>query len=220
MIDQRGREEVWPYLEIFVTFDCVMEKNELRRTVRACAERYDAGEREDISRRILERVERMPEFQSAERIALYWSLPNEVATHRFVERWSGSKRIYLPVMQGEGLLLRRFIGSSRLQEARFGVFEPEEGETIPLSEVDLIVVPAVGYDRMGNRLGHGKGFYDRLLRGEGDTLKIGICFDYQLFDAIPVAEFDVPVDRVVCGSKTQINVWRRGIPDLDSDSYR
>ena len=219
MIDQGG-EEAWPYLEIFVTFDCVMEKNELRRTVRACAERYDAGEREDISRRILERVERMPEFQSAERIALYWSLPNEVATHRFVERWSGSKRIYLPVMQGEGLLLRRFIGSSRLQEARFGVFEPEEGETIPLSEVDLIVVPAVGYDRMGNRLGHGKGFYDRLLRGGVDTLKIGICFDYQLFDAIPVAEFDMPVDRVVSGSKTQINVWRRGIPDLDSDSYR
>lgn len=188
--------------------------------MRACAGRYDAQEREEISCRILERVERMPEFRCADRIALYWSLPNEVATHRFVERWSGLKRVYLPVMQGEGLLLRRFLGEDRLKEARFGVCEPEEGETLPLSQLDLIVVPAVGYDRMGNRLGHGKGFYDRLLRGGVDTLKIGICFDYQLFDAIPVAEFDVPVDRVVSGSKTQINVWRRGIPDLDSDSYR
>ena len=204
----------------FCDFWCMMEKNELRRFVRACAERYDAHEREDISGRILERIEQMPEFQSAERIALYWSLPNEVATHRFVERWCGSKRIYLPVMQGEELLLRRYVDSSQLQEACFGVFEPSEGETVLLSELDLIVVPAVGYDRMGNRLGHGKGFYDRLLRGGGDTLKIGICFDYQLFDSVPVSEFDVPVDRVVCGSKTWINVWRRGIPDAESDSYR
>lgn len=197
----------------------MMGKNELRRSVRACAGRYDAQEREEISCRILERVERMPEFQHAERIALYWSLPAEVATHRFVERWGRSKQVYLPVMQGEGLLLRRFTGEERLREACFGVCEPEDGEVLPLSQIDLIVVPAVGYDRMGNRLGHGKGFYDRLL-GSGDALKIGICFDYQLFDAIPVSEFDIAVDRVVCGSKTQVHVWRKGIPDSDSDSYR
>lgn len=197
----------------------MMGKSELRRSVRACAERYDAQEREEISCRILERVERMPEFRCAEQVALYWSLPAEVSTHRFVERWSGLKRVYLPVMQGEGLLLRRFLGEDRLKEARFGVCEPEEGETLPLSQVDLIVVPAVGYDRMGNRLGHGKGFYDRLL-GSGNTLKIGICFDYQLFDTIPVSEFDIAVDRVVCGSRAQVNVWQKGILDPDSGSYR
>ena len=57
----------------------------------------------------------------------------------------------------------------------------------------------MGFDAHGNRLGRGKGFYDRLLTTEG-PLKVGVCFDFQLFDRIPVEPHDRPVDRVVCGS--------------------
>ena len=64
----------------------------------------------------------------------------------------------------------------------------------------LIVVPAVGFDPQGSRLGHGKGFYDRLLPGT-QALKVGICFDFQLFEHIPAEEHDVPMDRIIAGSR-------------------
>lgn len=76
-----------------------------------------------------------------EAVALYWSLPGEVFTHDLVERWSRSKRIYLPVMQGDGLILKRFTDRNDLREARFGVQEPVTGETAGPGDMELIVVP-------------------------------------------------------------------------------
>ena len=148
-------------------------KSALRRIVRDRGELYDGRTRAAMSQRVMEAVGRFPPFADAASVALYWSLPAEVDTHAFVEKWAVRKKVYLPVMRGDGLSLRKFTGRNELREARFGIREPVGEEETCLRRIDLIVVPAMGYDPYGNRLGHGKGFYDRLLTCEG-PLKIGV----------------------------------------------
>ena len=175
------------------------EKNTIRSEIRRQAELRNERWRRQSSEAILRRLERLDAFERAASVALYWSLPGEVFTHDLVERRSRSKRIYLPVMQGDGLILKRFTDRNDLREARFGVQEPVTGETAGPGDMELIVVPGVAFDRQGNRLGHGKGFYDRLLHEPG-LLKAGVCFDYQMQERIPCEAHDVAMDLLVCGS--------------------
>lgn len=185
------------------------EKEMLRRMARERGAEWDETVREEASARILGVLERMEEFASARSVALYWSLPSEVRTHAFVERWSRCKRIYLPVMRGDSLVLCRFAGREALRPARFGILEPAaDHEALP-QQMDLIVVPAVGFDACGNRLGHGRGFYDRLLR-ECAAPKVGLCFDCRLFDRIPCERHDVAVDYVISGSAQRAALYRDG----------
>ena len=78
------------------------EKNTIRSEIRRQAELRNERWRRQSSEAILRRLERLDAFERAASVALYWSLPGEVFTHDLVERWSRSKRIYLPVMQGDG----------------------------------------------------------------------------------------------------------------------
>ena len=223
-------------------------KKWLRQIVR---ERYAAADRAGLkvaSDHVMQALEQLPEFIAARCVALYWSLPGEVETHAFAEKWRHEKQVLLPVMHGDGLLLYPFTGREHLVQRRFGVWEPDPeapfsalpGTPVPDTtsehtpncksllaahttqvprtnppqaqptepaeltgrdpDPDLIVVPAVGFDPQGSRLGHGKGFYDRLLPGT-QALKVGICFDFQLFEHIPAEEHDVPMDRIIAGSR-------------------
>ena len=99
-------------------------KSALRRIVRDRGELYDGRTRAAMSQRVMEAVGRFPPFADAASVALYWSLPAEVDTHAFVEKWAVRKKVYLPVMRGDGLSLRKFTGRNELREARFGIREP------------------------------------------------------------------------------------------------
>ena len=90
-----------------------------------------------------------------------------------------------------------YAGKESLKTGVFGILEPSEDcEAVPESEIDLIIVPGVAFDRQLNRMGRGKGYYDRLL----STLqapKIGICFDFQLQDTVPTESFDKKMDMII-----------------------
>lgn len=105
------------------------EKNAIRSEIRRQAMLRSERWRRQASEAIRRSLEQLDAFAQAGSVALYWSLPGEVFTHDLVERWSRSKRIYLPVMQGDGLILKRFTDRNDLREARFGVQEPVTGET-------------------------------------------------------------------------------------------
>ncbi|MFR5870513.1 MAG: 5-formyltetrahydrofolate cyclo-ligase [Alistipes sp.] len=183
-------------------------KSALRRIVRDRGELYDGRTRAAMSQRVMEAVGRFPPFADAASVALYWSLPAEVDTHAFVEKWAVRKKVYLPVMRGDGLSLRKFTGRNELREARFGIREPVGEEETCLRRIDLIVVPAMGYDPYGNRLGHGKGFYDRLLtRKAAENRRL---FRIPVFRACSADAHDVPVDWVVCGSEREARWYRDG----------
>lgn len=145
---------------------------------------------------VMEQVERMPQFISAKTVAAYWSLPDEVYTHDFVKKWCGSKEILLPVMREGGYLcFKKYTEGCVMNAAGYNIHEPE-GEECSLENIDLIIVPGVAFDREGNRLGRGKGFYDRLLHDLA-AYKVGVCFSFQLLDSVPVDPHDVKMDTVI-----------------------
>ena len=149
------------------------------------------------SAEILAVLEAHPAFRAAQTVLLYYSLPDEVDTHAFIGRWSGVKRILLPVVADDGLLLRQCSNTTELALGRYGIAEPIGTDFTDYASIDLAVVPGVAFDLQGNRLGRGKGYYDRLLPGLTRAYKIGICFPYQLVNTVPADAHDIRMDEII-----------------------
>lgn len=149
---------------------------------------------------VFARLEQTAAFILAERILMYHSLPDELSTRSFLKKWGGRKRFFLPRVNGVNLDILPY-DESRLELGSFHIEEPTGNDVVDPSEIELMIIPAVAYDRSGNRLGRGKGFYDRLL-GEVKATKIGVGYSFQLIDDIPVEPHDVPVDIVITQDAT------------------
>ena len=80
---------------------------------------------------------------------------------------------------------------------QFGIGEPTGEEWKDLGAVELIVVPGVAFDKQNNRMGRGRGFYDRLLKSTPNAVKVGVAYDFQMLDTIPVEPHDVKMNRVI-----------------------
>lgn len=150
------------------------------------------------SRLIMEQVQQLPAFRKAKVVLLYWSMADEVQTHDFVEKWYRDKVLLLPCVDGDDLVLRQYTGPECLVAGeQFGIGEPTGPVWDNLDSVELIVVPGVAFDRRNNRMGRGRGFYDRMLKSTPNAIKIGIAYRFQVLDEIPVEAFDVPMDLVI-----------------------
>lgn len=175
-----------------------MDKKEIRRKIKALRTMLPEADKQSAAEEVFSRLEQTAAFMMAERILMYHSLPDELPTHAFLRKWSGTKRFYLPRVNGVNLEILPY-EESRLELGSFHIEEPTGNETVDSSEIELIIVPAVAYDRQGNRLGRGKGFYDRLL-ATTKASKIGVGYDFQLVDSLPTEEHDVPMDIVITQS--------------------
>jgi len=146
----------------------------------------------------MQQVESLPQFKEAQTVLLYWSMEDEVQTHDFVNRWYKEKSLLLPCVDGDDLRLRQYTGPECLKEGeQFGIGEPTGPEFTDLERVEMIIVPGVAFDRTGNRMGRGRGFYDRLLKSTPRAFKVGVAFNFQMVDRVPTEDFDVPMDAVL-----------------------
>jgi len=170
-------------------------KRALRREIKERIAGLNHEEKRCLSGAILREIEQLPEFKKAKNILLFWSLPDEVFTHDFLEKWHKQKTLLLPVINGDELELRHYEGDETLKTGAFGIKEPQGKRFTEWDKVDMTLVPGVAFDCNQNRLGRGKGYYDRLLPKISGT-KIGICFPCQLVEAIPCREWDVKMDFV------------------------
>lgn len=149
---------------------------------------------------IMAQVERQDAFVKAKVVLLYWSMSDEVQTHSFVNRWYRDKVLLLPCVDGDDLRLRRYTGPECLVAGeQFGIGEPsaDTPEWTDLDAVELIIVPGVAFDRDGNRMGRGRGFYDRLLKSTPNAVKIGVAYSFQLIDNVPVEPHDVKMNLII-----------------------
>ena len=172
-----------------------MNKDSSRLRVKARKSLLDENERASAARRVFDLVENTAAFMLAEHILMYHSLPDELSTREFIDRWSARKRFYLPRVNGVNLDILPY-DRSRLHLGAFNIEEPTGEETADINDIELIIVPGVAYDRRGNRIGRGKGYYDRLLR-DTRAVTIGVAYSCQLCDDIEPDEFDVPVNYVI-----------------------
>lgn len=172
-----------------------MEKKEIRKKIKALRSMLSELERESAAAEVFARLEATAAFQMADRILMYHSLPDELSTLSFLRKWKNDKRFFLPRVNGVNLDILPY-DESRLELGSFHIEEPQGDALVDPDEIELIVVPAVAYDRSGNRLGRGKGFYDRLLATTRAT-KIGVGYEFQLLDFLPAEEHDVPMDMVI-----------------------
>lgn len=157
-------------------------------------------ERISAAEEVFARLEQTAAFLLADKVLMYHSLPDELSTHAFLRKWGTKKHFYLPRVNGVNLDILPY-EESRLELGSFHIEEPTGEDTVDPSEIELMIIPAVAYDRRGNRLGRGKGFYDRLL-GEVKATKIGVGYEFQLVDEIPVEDHDVPMDIIITQGTT------------------
>lgn len=139
-------------------------------------------------------------YSRAAKIAVYLPVNGEVATEAVIEQaLTDGKEVYLPVVEGEHIHLRRFFPNAPLVPGKFGVPGPSAGALLAdLRAVDLFVVPGVVFDHSGHRIGYGKGYFDRLLHGRSDAaLLVGFCYDFQLVKEITTELHDVKMDLVI-----------------------
>ena len=175
-----------------------MDKSEIRRLVRARKKEVPLDEKIRRSAPLMEKVGCLPAYIRAKTVLLYWSMDDEVCTHDFVMKHYLSKCLLLPCVEGDDLLLRQYTGPESMRPGpQFGIPEPQGPQFTDLEKIDVIVVPGVAFDRQCNRMGRGRGFYDRLLKSTPNAVKVGVAFDFQVFDIIPVESFDVPMDVVI-----------------------
>lgn len=179
-----------------------MDKKEIRKRIKDMKDLLLETEKIEEADRVFERLEQTAAFIMAKHILMYHSLPDELPTRKFLKKWNGSKKFYLPRVNGVNLEILPY-DESRLELGAFHIEEPVGNDIIPDEMIELIVVPAVAYDRRGNRLGRGKGFYDRLLSTTKAT-KVGVAFEFQIIDDVPVENHDVPMDMVISPSACHI----------------
>lgn len=192
----------------------LQQKSLLRRQA------YDARnaqeDKDRISREAIRRFMELPEYQSARTVMWYIDCRSELRTrHDLPAALESDKRIVVPYCTVDeagdnklGLwLLESF---DELVVGKWKILEPprerwEDADKIVLpDELDVVMVPGVGFDRQGARMGNGQGYYDRLLQQvRTDCALIGVCYESQLFDQLVMGPYDVPMSKVV----TESNVY-------------
>ena len=176
-----------------------MTKEELRRLVRSQKRMYSAPQLQAMSAEAVARLMALPQMAAAKTVMLYYSLADEVSTHELADRLvERGKMVVLPVVTGPAeMKLRRYRSADDLSMGAFGIMEPTGEPFTSLAEIDLAVVPGMAFDTRGNRLGRGKGYYDRFLSQLPQATKVGLCFPFQKFPGVPTDENDVRMDLVI-----------------------
>jgi 5-formyltetrahydrofolate cyclo-ligase len=143
-----------------------------------------------------------PEFQAAQVVMIFLSMPSEVDTAQLaLAAWQQEKTVVVPkVSWHQRRILPLEISSltSGLATTGPGIREPVSGKPVPVDFVDLVVVPGLGFTPTGHRLGRGMGFYDRFLaQKEFSGISCGLAFEEQVVESLPVLDHDVPLGMLV-----------------------
>ena len=168
-----------------------LSKKSLRQHIRQRKARHTDEELVALSQPIVEAVLADPRFQEAQTVLLYHSLPDEVYTPGLIAAaLRMGKRVLLPVV----------ISRTEMEISDdFHILEPQGAAFTDYASVDCAIIPGMAFDAQGHRLGRGRGYYDRFLAQAADVYKLGLCFPFQLVEAVPCEATDVAMDRVECG---------------------
>jgi 5-formyltetrahydrofolate cyclo-ligase len=183
-----------------------MNKATTRRNIRKRREELSGEKQQTISRNIASRILASQVFSNAEHIAIYLPVSGEADPTTLTKHASATcKHFYLPVIatHENSLLFAPLHSDTCFEPNRFNIPEPvcHPDELLPANQLDLVLMPLVGFDMCGNRLGMGGGFYDRTFafkkqNRESPPLLIGYAYAFQQIEKLDAESWDVPLDGI------------------------
>lgn len=175
------------------------DKQLLRRHIRQLKSHHTPIQLKELSAPIIDRLRHHPRLLAARCIMLYSALEDEVATEDLIELlYQQGKDVLLPRVIADGQMeVRHYQGSQSLRQGAYHIMEPMGPVCEHPDMIEVAVVPGMCFDAQGNRLGRGKGYYDRFLAQCPRIYKIGICFDFQKMPHIPSEPTDIRMDEVL-----------------------
>lgn len=198
------------------TIDFQQRKQAIRD--QAHANRHALENKDELSRRICETFVGLPEYASARTVLFYVDVRTEVRTRHFLSTaLTHGKRIIVPYCVERELELFHLENMDELSIGMYKILEPRPelrslaAKQVTVEEIDLVMVPGVAFDRTGARMGHGFGYYDKMLEHiRQDAPLVALAFECQLFDEIPTAEHDVFMDKIVTEKAVYVGRGRSG----------
>jgi 5-formyltetrahydrofolate cyclo-ligase len=148
-----------------------------------------------------------PEYKQAGVVMVFFSLASEADTMPFILRaWQDGKRVLAPKVSWEQrrMLPIEIRSVIDVREAYMGIREPIQGTPVPVGDIGLVILPGLGFDPSGNRLGRGRGFYDRFLaHRDYHAVSCALAIEEQFVDSVPVGPHDMPIDMLVTDKKVR-----------------
>lgn len=176
-----------------------MNKVELREEIRKKYKRSSPEERRLWSEQVCNRIYGMELVIKAKNIMAFYPLPDEVDIRPLLHRLHNEgKKILLPeVIDENRLAIRVFSPDADLLSGTLGTKVPDTEVFTDISDIDVVLVPGMAFDKAGHRLGRGKGYYDRFLATLPEkAMKIAVCLPYQIVEHVPSEEHDIIMDYV------------------------
>ncbi len=185
----------------------VMTKQELRNRYLQRRNDLSVRERKEKSIQVLQNLKKLPEFQKAEEVLIYLNYRSEVETLPFVEELlqQKEKRVFVPKVCGMDIRFYEIISMDDVESGYQGILEPKEGMIEfsvqkPDGKNCIMVLPGSVFDRKCNRMGYGKGFYDRFMKLVPQMYGAGLAFDCQVAPAIPIQAHDYRMNALITES--------------------
>lgn len=180
-----------------------MIKDELRERMRKMRRALTAEEISAKSAKISDFLFSLDVIKDAQTVCTFISAFREPDTIGIIKKLlSSGKEVVVPITDTKTntLSLSYIKNTEELKSGAFGILEPSVIYPASADSLDAVLVPALALDRRGGRIGFGKGYYDRLLENT-DAVKIALCYEFQLFERVPVDEHDVPMDIIITEEK-------------------
>ena len=180
-------------------------RNQLRQQIRKTRANLTALQQQQAEDSITQQALELIEERNAQHIALYISFDGEISTDKLIKiLWAQGKQVYLPVLHPfnpNHLLFLRYLPDIPMLKNKFGIWEPKLNvqNVLPLDELDILFTPLVAFDKQGNRLGMGGGFYDRTLQHwqKSPFITVGLAHQCQQVEQLPTEAWDVPLHQIL-----------------------
>ena len=176
-----------------------MRKKEIRQTIKRQTLLLDAKESLRQAEKVMRHIGSIIAQRAPQTVALFAPLRDEIPLGELAQRVDC--RVVLPRVKGEEMEFYDY-SAAEMAVGAFGISEPQGEEAVGAQLIDLMVVPGVAFTSSGDRLGRGKGYYDRYLSREGfRAYCVGVCYEHQLVGELPVEPHDRRMDEVVSGEE-------------------